>query len=248
MRMGRTTFPQLTRLLLSTAAVITLLAANSASAFFVDFTDPIWIDGSSDPFGTRTRVVNGVEVKITAFKANGDLGKLTFTSWDGGACPANSGLLCGNDGAGIGDDEVSFGVGGKTDVERLLVTFSRPVDVRGLHFLDLYRPNFAPDSSAAEVAQWQINGNGTGDSVAGDQMTTAIGGYRFASVFYEDLDQIEFFADDAGSITSPPNSDFSLAAIGVVPLPGAAWLFGSALFILAGFNSRRGRPRAAQAA
>jgi len=219
-----------------------LLAGSSAQAFFVDFTSAIWnTRHSGDEDWSRTRTIGGVDVTVTAFDgpdANDTASLKFFTPFDGGVCPAGSGLACKNDGAGIGDDEVSFGTAGSSTLERLVVTFSAPVAIKGLHFLDLFKPS-APGDGSPEVAQWRVSG-GVAGSVIADQTNNSLGGYRFASVDYTGVEQIEFFTDSDGS---PVNSDFALGAIGVVPLPTAAWLFGSALLVLAGWNSRKRRGR-----
>ncbi|MAA64347.1 MAG: hypothetical protein CL581_06160 [Alteromonadaceae bacterium] len=181
-----------------------------AHASIIDFTDATWQSSlSGDTASTKTRNFAGVDVTITAYSGSG-LANLTFTNFDGSAdAPCGTLLACDADGAGINDDEVTFGVGGKGDVERILVTFSQALNVTNLHFFDLFAAGGTPSDAQTERAQWQLNGAGTGGTLDG---YLASGYAETGDLGYFGVNQIEFFADTEKTASSS-NSDFALAGI-----------------------------------
>jgi len=218
------------------AAALTFGMAVPAQAALIDFTDGGWSSTNPRNFGSLT-------VTLTAFDDTNTAVNFTETVFDGdpGQCGP---LACESDGIGIGDDEVTFGTGGKTDVERLLVEFSKSVNISSIILLDLFGADSSTDTPA-EVVQMQFNGSGAGGGWSGTAPDTT--GFFTATSGNADklsdpnaffgVSQIEFFADTA-QLSSPDNTDFALAAINV-PEPGILALFGLGLLGLVGSAGRR---------
>lgn len=97
--------------------------AQPASAALIDFTDGGWTANNPRSFGS-------LSVTLEAFDTDGNSTGFTETGSDSDETQCSSvGLSCTSDGIGIVDDEVTFGTGGKTDVQRLKVSFSEQVDI-----------------------------------------------------------------------------------------------------------------------
>ncbi|MDZ7842658.1 MAG: hypothetical protein U5R46_17805 [Gammaproteobacteria bacterium] len=225
---------------LGAASVFVGLAMPAQAALLIDFTDGLWTPPNDVGGLSTTRSFGGLEVTLEAWDSSGgQTADYTESNFDGpggpGAYPECGFLACTKDGIGVQDDEVTYHDGGFTDGERLRVTFSKAVPLHSLIFLDLFG---APDDGAdAEVAQVYINtsdgagytgtknpgttaGFFTGDT-DNDGPVTDIGSNAFVGVT-----TIDFFADSAGSVDGPTNSDFALAGIRVVPIPAALPLLG----------------------
>lgn len=229
---------------LAAALVLTLATGQGAKAGYIDFTDNLWApELAGDSANSRTRNISGFgNVTIEAFNSEGNPGTLTFI----GGVPGNPAMPCGflacdNDGAGINNDEVSFGVGAKEDVERLVVSVEKAFKLDKIHFLDLFAAGAANDPET-ETAQWQINGNGTGGTLDGTA-TDNVGYAVTASLGYPNVTQIEFFADTFRAASSP-NSDFALAAIQKVPGPATILMLAGGLLALGGGVRMRRHRRA----
>lgn len=226
-------------------AVLLLGAAVPAEAALIDFTDGGWT--LSNP-----RDIGGVTVTLEAYDTTNSLVGFTETPFDGEAAQCGPlGLTCESDGIGIFDDEVSFGEGKKEDVERLLVRFSRPVDIVSVILLDLFAQG-SPTDDPSELAQFQVNGDGgAGGGFTGtatDRTGFFVGTAANADPISDPnafigVQQIELFTDTF-RLGDPENanSDFALAAINTtsVPEPGILGLIGAGLLGL-GFAARRRR-------
>ncbi|WP_202980294.1 PEP-CTERM sorting domain-containing protein [Marinobacter fonticola] len=202
-----------------TLGALLSLTVGTAQAGIIDFTDALWQKKvSGDNSSSKTRTVEGIDVTVTAYKA-GKLANLTFTNFDGSShAPCDTLLACETDGTGINDDEISYGAGNKTDVERIVITFSQALDITKLHFFDLFLEGGSSGDPAVEKAQWQINGSGVGGTLDGylDSGYAETGLLDYTGVF-----QIEFFADTAKTASSA-NSDFAVAGISFASVPEPA--------------------------
>lgn len=195
------------------------LTVGTAQAGIIDFTDALWQSNlSGDTTSSKTRTIEGIDVTITAI---GGQGTLTFTDFDGSDdAPCGTILACDTDGAGNGDDEVTFGVGGMNSVERILVTFSQALDVTNLHFFDLFPSTANSGDSQTEKAQWVVNGTSVGQVLDGYLNS----GYaETGNLGYTGVTSIVFFADTAG-VASLSNTDFAVAGISFASVPEPATL------------------------
>jgi PEP-CTERM motif-containing protein len=183
-----------------------------AEALTIDFTSKIW--SGAEGKTSFTAQVGGVDITVTSL-----LGKLTFNANDVDPLCSTTGLACSGDGLGVTDDEVT------ALTELLSVSFSAPVSVTGLAFLDLFGfPNKSGDP-AAETAMWAVAPSGQIASVTGTDTSTTLG-YRAVLTNYTNVTALHFFA------ALPVNSDFSLAAISIkrdVPEPATLLLSGLGL-------------------
>ena len=220
------------RLRAMVGAAVLALAAGTASAATIDFTDSATYAGADS--SSISGSVFGKTWTVTGRPAD----SLNFSQAYDGA-PFDSPLADEIDGLGIVDDEIS----NSTDMraERLRIEFSGPVTIAGLHFLDLF---FGPDG--AEKVQVWINrdgfsgfGGGGADAVveATDAFQT-MGGYRFYETNWTGVTSL-VFGVGAGSNDPAGVPDAALAGIEVVPLPAAGWLLLGGLGGLAAMKRRK---------
>jgi hypothetical protein len=219
------------RVTIAVAFGLMLGSVRPAHAGLIDFTNSsIWGGAAGQASFTSLTLFDGVQVTVEAFN-----GLLTFNSGDVNAgCAGTTGLACQGDGLGITDDEVTSGT------EWLRVSFSSPVAISGLAFLDLFGyPNQSGDV-AAEIARWYVYNpaQSLSQSATGTDTTTTLG-YLPIVTNYSNVTQLRFYA------TEPTNSDFALASINVsrtaVPEPATLFLSGIGFVALATFRSRRRR-------
>jgi len=233
--------------LLKTAAVSIVLAgagvftAGAAYAELIDFTDAnVWTGGEQNsPQMTGAYSIPGM-VTLTA---SGPFSppvqyKLNWTTPYTG--PAND--LAGDyDGVGIsatlwgisdGDDEVS-------PTEKLTVSFANAAGVNRVDLLNLFpgacclaNPETVKakffDSSDNFIIELTFTGNNSDSTGYLSSLFPTISGVK----------KIEF-TTPLLLLTDDLVNDAAVAAVGVVPIPAAVWLFGSALMGLAGVGSRR---------
>jgi hypothetical protein len=218
----------------SILAAATLLVSVSANATLIDFTDRAKWEAD----GTPSSVTYGdLTVTVIAYDQNGDPTNFNATqNFDGQppcTLPGIGTLVCDSDGLGIGDDEITFGSGTMTDVERIRVKFSRPVDLSAVVFLDMFAQG-SPSDNPTEIAQsvWTNGSNvwsATATDTTGFFVATASNGDLQGIRPFSNVNEISFFADDHKA-SSPSNTDFALAAIVIdVSAPSALLLMIAAI-------------------
>ncbi len=118
-------------------AALSICVASGASAAVIDFT--------SAATGT-SGMADGISWTMSATPVQGNNTQL----YDGAGVPVGGlGLAFERDGAGVGNDEISFG-------ETLTITFSAPVKFMAFAFLDLFKN--ARNAAIGEVGVMTING------------------------------------------------------------------------------------------
>jgi hypothetical protein len=171
-------------------------------------------------------------------------GNLTFNA-GGSEGPAAGMAPCGvyacdGDGIGIGDDEISWKSSGFDEL--LEVSFDSAVTLTEISFLDLFT-----ESTGTEIAFWYYNGDSSAKSNLFASSSTGSNGFASTTgLNVAGVTSITFLVDCAGNNCA--NNDYALAGVkfdsasndvSEVPLPAAAWLFGSGLIGLAGIARRR---------
>lgn len=215
-------------------AVLALtLGASAANATLIDFTDKdLW--GAN---GTSTISNTYGDLTVTL---SSDPSAYTNKT-EGQSCASYVSLACETDGIGVRDDEITWHDGGMYDGELISITFSEAVDIDWVGFLDLFDENGGKE--IAQVVATYEQGSRAGEGFQADQaigtvgwfQATADNGIKNVTDFFTGVTKLEFFADAAGSIGGPSNSDFALAAIKIteVPEPGTLGLMGLGLLALA---------------
>ncbi|MGB5834140.1 MAG: hypothetical protein WBG92_19440 [Thiohalocapsa sp.] len=212
-----------------------LLTAGAVSAdALIDLTDDVWgLAGTTTP-GPRT--VGGVTLTASPTP-------LVFQGYDGpvgGPAGATLGNVFELDGIGVVDDEVSG------SSQSLTVDLGADLTVTGLAFLDLYKTGNPPQSGSdggAEIMQVQFFLNGglvdTQEFTATDPNPPSFeGGYLQATGLSVFADQL-VFSMAANTGRDDGVADAAVAGITTVPIPAAAWLFGSALVGMVGMGRRK---------
>jgi hypothetical protein len=256
MKMGKITT-------LALAASLSLSAAFAANAALLDFTDLDTFtapDATADVTGA-SGMIGSIKWTLTpsvkpmtynfAHSVGGVLGAANPGNpapggFDGVATPGGTGLAYDGDGVGIKNDEVSGG----NPIETLVLSFSDRVQIKGLHFLDLFfsTPDM-PDGNGDRHEAVNVFDTVTGMllatfvsdqlliNAAGDNGGNAIGGYKFG-----DLDWIgkSLTFRVAGS-RDDTSRDFALAGVNVspIPLPAAGFLLLTAIGGLAAARRRK---------
>lgn len=238
-----------------TAAAIVAMAAGTANAALIDFTDAsVWLAGGTPQ---TSAVVGGLTIEVTT----NPVGSLTFNAFGdsyggpAGVCQASGGpLSCTTDGAGVIDDETT----GKDQtaippLQSITVTFKdalgalAAVNISELRFLDLFKaPSFGTTGNT-EFALVAVNG-AYGSAARFDAQANANtnGGYgQFATNLFN-VTSLTFFTGDSSNVANTDEdgtADYGVGAIqfSAVPLPAAAWM------LLAGIGGLTflGRRRAA---
>jgi hypothetical protein len=227
------------RLVSALACAAALSAASAVAGTLVDFTDStIW--SGQDGAATTSHAYADFTVSLTSQPPD----RLNFTQpFDGPAaasfCAANGGpLACGNDGVGVIDDEITFVDNTTTPpTQSVTLTFDKPVNLGGIHFLDLYECCTSP---AEEEAQFYFDGDPTTTvAVGADEILGFNDGYLFLAITRAKVTSITFFEGFGNDGAGLP--DFSLAAVQVapVPLPAAGALLLAGLLGLGALGRRR---------
>lgn len=180
------------------------VGAVAANANVIDFTS-----ASTGHTGT---LAGGVTWTMTA---SGMLNNSQL--FDGVATSATnaSGLAFDTDGYGVGkkDDEITTFPNGRQ--EWIKVSFSAPVLVNALYFLDLF---VSPDGSSQEIANASINGGFPVVSIyASDVFNHQSAG--FAAATFKPISVSEIFFTVLSSNDNVGFADGALAGIGLAPVP-----------------------------
>jgi hypothetical protein len=225
----------LKKLKIFAAATAISVTSVLASAATLDFTDSSQFSGrQASPLAIT---LDGVDGEVTASRR-----MLNFSQGqDGSTCPGEI-LACENDGAGVGDDEIS----GLRVTESIGVTFESAMSFQGFYLLDLFT---GLSGNSAEEAQYSLDGGLTYTSVFADPNETPNGdsGYLFVDLGGAMSDSILFRAPRTNPQDGLGVNDFALAAISAVaavPLPAGGLMLLSAL---GGFVILRRRQKAAAA-
>ena len=211
-----------------------------------DFTNEDWIG----VIGQTDVTINGLRFVSEIYSGAGEFVETgAGLTWNaGGGTDPNTGLVpclptgldyaCQGDGIGIGDDEVSYL--GEDQREVLTIYFTGgPVAISEVSFLDLFIEGRTLYTESAYVF---INGDVTANMIFDATAGTGTNGfYRASGSPISGISSISFGAacDMEGGPEDCKKVDYSLAGINVVPIPAAAWLFGSGLIGLAGIARRR---------
>ena len=232
-------------MLLKTLVASTLILGASfswGSAVTLDFTDSgtggVW--AGANGLTTYNTTVSGVSATLTATPAGAKLTTNTGTSEVAGCNAASAGLTCGGDGIGINDDEVTGGTLEKLTLTLAPTSSSIQLNLNSISFLDVFKENGRTERVDFEV--FATSGGGIFSAYAA-YSAGVNGGYTswVASSAILGVSSIVFSAPGTSA------NDFALASVNLstvsipsnVPLPAAAWLFGSALFGLVAVARRR---------
>jgi hypothetical protein len=203
------------------------LGALAANAYTIDFTD-------SGTGTTGTLFGGSVTWTMTA---SGILNN--SQAFDGVATGATnaSGLSFDTDGYGVGrtDDEITTFPGGRQ--EWIKVSFSAPVLVNALYFLDLF---IAPDGSSLEQAYATFSPTGSVQTVSAVDTFNRVNG-GFASTTFAPILTSSIYFTIRSTNDSVGFADGALAGIGIapVPVPAAGLLLIGGLGGLAALKRRR---------
>ena len=188
----------------------------TSQATLIDFTDINW------------SIVNGTDVagigNLTLSSTGGDM---TFNAGDNGGCIAGQGshgLACDGDGIGIGNDEITE-LGNTRAAQTITISFDNAVNITNLFLLDLFGSERSGEVAIIDGNPYQAPVGNLG--IAGGFFATGYTGLGITEIILSG--NRDFF------------SDYAVAGIEVspVPLPGAVFLFGSALLGFFGFRRFR---------
>lgn len=187
------------------AGAVLAVGATVGNAYTIDYTD-------ANTGTTGTLFGGSVTWTMTA---SGILNNSQAFDGTANAATAASGLAFDTDGYGVGrrDDEITTFPNGQQ--EWIRVSFSAPVLVDALYFLDLF---VAPDGSSQEVALASING---GFPTVSIYATDVFGGGRpgFAAATFAPILVSDIFFTILSSNDNVGFADGALAGIGLAPVP-----------------------------
>lgn len=205
---------------------------------------------NNDYFGNNDLSQNFALVGNTTVSATGGIVNfVAATPTDPANMPSNT-LALDYDGAGVRqsgnqDDEVTL-----NGTESLIVSFQNAATVTSVEFLDLFAqgtPAISGSTGAESIdVVFYLNGSivGTETFIGTDPnpfnaSTPGQNGYLFGALDIPIRADKLVFKMNANSLRDDATADAAVAAITVVPIPAAAWLFGSALLGIAGIGYRR---------
>lgn len=183
-------------------AAVVVAASSAANAYVIDFT--------SAATGTTGSLFNGA---VTwTMTSNGVLNN--SQSFDGNSAPAGTGLSFTTDGYGVGanDDEIT------TTAQRqewIDVTFSAPVLIDALYFLDLFRSR---DGSSLEIGVGSINGGSPIITLAATAIAGS-GAAGFVGAMFEPIYATVVRFTVLSGNDGYGFADGALAGIGIAPIP-----------------------------
>ncbi|SPH24101.1 hypothetical protein DEA8626_03150 [Defluviimonas aquaemixtae] len=205
------------------AGLFMAVGASAANAYVIDFT--------SASTGTSGSLFQGA---ITwTMTASGTLNN--SQAFDGNSVPS-TGLAYETDGYGVGlrDDEITTR---PMSQEWITVTFSAPVLIDAVYFLDLF---VSPDGSSREVGQASVNGGNpniwlTATDIAGTGAAGSVAA-NFAPIWATTITFTVLSTNDSFGY-----ADGALAGIGIaaVPVPAAGLMLLGGLGGLAALRRRR---------
>ncbi|MDX2221771.1 MAG: PEP-CTERM sorting domain-containing protein [Rhodospirillaceae bacterium] len=193
-----------------------------AGPVLLDFTNPAPWAGAHNQTSFST-VIGDLTVTLTAHGSGTP--KLSFNNaaserqgcMDGYAGSPAHNLVCGGDGLGIGDDEITEG-----GVERIKVTFSRPIRLVNVELLDLFNNNTELEKaliSLDEGATWAMF---TSNNNLGGYYSTNLGGHSISRIIFKSYS--DAVSDYAVARLSIYTADVPEPAAGLLVLVGLAGL------------------------
>lgn len=241
-------------------ALLAMFGVGSTHAALIDFTSRTAFDGlfSGKPgspliFTVGAGTDDEVTFTVTSLQGtnnpNFNFNENGPSGTQSGFC-VEYGLACQSDGLGIVDDELS----NVDPPESLLIEASRPVVFSHLYVLDLFT-NASGNSSESAIFDFGDDGTNDHELFATAPQGTG-GGNRYGFYVYSPTlgpsdpgvyTALRLLVGAGNDVGAP---DYALAgfeytvvagATSPVPLPAAAWLFGSALLGVVGVGYRRRR-------
>ena len=210
------------------------MCSASANAALVDFTDSVWRD-AMQATGRHSATVGNVT--LTAGGHNWWYGDylLTFngSSSERAGClagQASHGLSCDGDGIGIKNDEISQSGWSYNDHDQsITISFAQAVDVTNLFVLDLFGSERSGEIAVINGMSFQAPDGNLG--IPGGFYATGYSGTGIRSILL--TGNTDWFSDYT---LAGIEFELSPASVSTVPLPGAFWLFSTALL---GFFARK---------
>ena len=183
-------------------AALAITVASSANAYVIDFTHP--------STGTTGSLFNGA-VNWT-MTASGVLNN--NQAFDGNSAPSGTGLSFGTDGYGVGanDDEITTS---STTQEWIEVTFSTPVLIDAIYFLDLFTTRSGSD---LEIGQASVDGGNPLITLAATAIAGS-GAAGFVGAMFEPIYATVIRFTVLSGNDGRGFADGALAGIGIAPIP-----------------------------
>ncbi|MEZ5731964.1 MAG: VPLPA-CTERM sorting domain-containing protein [Paracoccaceae bacterium] len=183
-------------------AALAMAVASSANAYVIDFTD-----SSTGSSGTLFNGAISWNMTASGVLNNSQL-------FDGNSAPGGTGLSFETDGYGVGanDDEITTTTRSQEWIE---VTFSAPVLIDAIYFLDLF---VARDRSNYEVGQASVDGGSPIISLAATAVAGS-GAAGFVGAMFEPIYATVIRFTVLSGNDGYGFADGALAGIGIAPIP-----------------------------